>query len=229
MPKKSKVSAEEKLRAVESCLSGKLGSSEAGRRLGVDESSVREWISLYQSEGPSAFLPVEQNRVYSPELKRMTVEEYLAGKGSLQDICRKYKIRATRQLRDWIKVYNSHGDFKRQSGGSRMTKTRKTTQEERVKIAKECLETGKDYGAMALKYNVSYQQVYTWVKKYSELGEAGLEDRRGQRTAQQEPRSQEEELQARIAQLEHENYMLKMERDLLKKVKELERRDRWGK
>jgi transposase-like protein len=98
-----------------------------------------------------------------------------------------------------------------------MTKTRKTTQEERVKIAKECLETGKDYGAMALKYNVSYQQVYTWVKKYSELGEAGLEDRRGQRTVQQAPRTQEEELQARIAQLEHENYMLKMERDLLKK------------
>jgi transposase-like protein len=110
-----------------------------------------------------------------------------------------------------------------------MTKTRKTTQEERVKIAKECLENEKDYEAIALKYNVSYQQVYTWVKKYSELGEAGLEDRRGQRAAQQKPRTKEEELQAKIAQLEHENYMLKMERDLLKKVKELERRDRWGK
>ena len=46
---------------------------------------------------------------------------------------------------------------------------------------------------------------------------------------QQSPRTAEEELKARIAQLEHENYMLKMERDLLKKVKELERRDRWGK
>jgi transposase-like protein len=110
-----------------------------------------------------------------------------------------------------------------------MTKTRKTTQEERVKIAKECLESGKDYGAMALKHNVSYQQVYTWVKKYSELGEAGLEDRRGQRATQQEPRTKEEEMQAEIARLKHELYMTKMERDLLKKVKELERRDRWDK
>jgi transposase-like protein len=110
-----------------------------------------------------------------------------------------------------------------------MTKSRKTTQKERVKIVKECLENGKDYGAMALKYNVSYQQVYTWVKKYSELGEAGLEDRRGQRAAQQEPRTKEEELQAEIARLKHELYMTKMERDLLKKVKELERRDRWDK
>ncbi len=110
-----------------------------------------------------------------------------------------------------------------------MTKSRKTSQEERKKIAKECLENGKNYGEIAQKYGVSYQQVYTWVKKYIELGEAGLEDRRGQRIAQQSPRTTEEKLRARIAQLEHENYMLQMERDLLKKVKELERRDRWGK
>jgi transposase-like protein len=226
MPKKSKISAEEKLCVVEACLSGKLGVCEAGRTVGVDKSSVRAWISRYRAEGPSAFQAAEQNRVYSPELKRAAVEEYLAGKASLLNICKKHKICSTRQLRDWLKVYNCHGDFKRQSGGSRMTKARKTTQEERVQIAKECLETGKDYGTVALKYNVSYQQVYTWVKKYSELGEVGLEDRRGQRAAQQEPRTKEEELQAEIARLKHENYMLKMERDLLKKVKELERRDR---
>jgi transposase-like protein len=229
MPQNSKVSAEKKLRIVEACLSGKLGVREAGRAVGVANSSVQVWINRYQAEGPSAFLPAERNRIYSPELKLVAVEEYLAGKGSLQGICKKYRIRSDRQLRNWIKVYNRHEDFKRQSGGSHMTKARKTTQEERVKIAKECLENGKDYGAMALKYNVSYQQVYTWVKKYSELGEAGLEDRRGQRAAQQEPRTKEEELQAEIARLKHENYMLKMERDLLKKVKELERRDRWDK
>lgn len=110
-----------------------------------------------------------------------------------------------------------------------MTKTRKTTQEERIQIVKECLETGKDYGGIAQKYTVSYQQVYTWVKKFEKKGEAGLEDRRGQRMRQQEPRTVEEEYKARIAQLEHELYMTRMERDLLKKVKELERRDRWGK
>ena len=110
-----------------------------------------------------------------------------------------------------------------------MTKPRKTSQDERLKIAKECLESGKNYGETAQKYAVSYQQVYTWVKKFSELGEAGLEDRRGQRTAHQSPRTAEEEMKSRIAQLEHELYMVKMERDLLKKVKELERRNRWGK
>lgn len=110
-----------------------------------------------------------------------------------------------------------------------MKTSRKTTQEERNEIVRECLESGRDYGATALKYKVSYQQVYTWVKKFSELGEAGLEDRRGQRTAQQEPRTEAEELKTQIARLEHELYMTRMERDLLKKVEEQERREDYRK
>ena len=80
-----------------------------------------------------------------------------------------------------------------------------------------------------MEFKVSYQQVYTWVQKYKELGEAGLEDRRGIRTASQVPRSELEELRIKIAQLEHENYMLQMERDVLKKLDEIERRDAFRK
>ena len=228
MSRRSKYSAEEKVKITEACLSGKIGVSEAGRQAEVDHKTIVEWISRYKAEGPSALMPTERNRIYPVELKRQVVEEYLAGKGSLQNICEKYKIRSKAQLRNWIKVYNRHEDFETR-GGSHMTKPRKTSQDERLKIARECLENGKNYGETAQKYDVSYQQVYTWVQKFSELGEAGLEDRRGRRTVQQSPRTAEEELKARIAQLEHENYMLKMERDLLKKVKELERRDCWGK
>lgn len=110
-----------------------------------------------------------------------------------------------------------------------MKQGRETTQEDRIAIVKDCLENGSNYGETAIKYNVSYQQVYTWVKRFKELGEAGLEDRRGKRTASQEPRSELEEMKIKLAQLEHENYMLRMERDLLKKVDELERRDAFHK
>ena len=102
---------------------------------------------------------------------------------------------------------------------------RKTTQEERIAIAKECLENECNYEETAQKHNVSYQQVYSWTKKFKKLGIAGLEDRRGKRTEDQEPRPAEEEMKIRIAQLEHELYMTKMERDLLKKLDELERRN----
>ena len=110
-----------------------------------------------------------------------------------------------------------------------MKTSRKTTPEERVQIAKECIENGNNYGEIAIKYQVSYQNVYTWVKKYRELGEAGLEDRRGQRTAQQEPRTEEERLRIENAQLKHELYLARMERDLLKKLEEIERREAYRK
>ena len=110
-----------------------------------------------------------------------------------------------------------------------MKNIRQTTQEERVQIAKECIENGNNYGEIAIKYQVSYQNVYSWVKKYKELGEAGLEDRRGQRTAQQEPRTEEERLRIENAQLKHELYLARMERDLLKKLEEIERREAYRK
>ena len=51
-----------------------------------------------------------------------------------------------------------------------MKEARPTTVEERIQIAKECIENGNNYGEIAIKYQVSYQNVYTWVKKYRELG-----------------------------------------------------------
>ena len=106
-----------------------------------------------------------------------------------------------------------------------MKQGRETTQEDRIAIVRDCFENGSNFGAAAIKYNVSDQQVYTWVKKFKELGEAGLEDRRGKRIVDQEARTELEKALIEIARLKHELYMTKMERDLLKKLDELERRD----
>ena len=230
MTKNRRIKTEEKIKIAQKCIEGKVSITEVSKQIGVGRTTVREWVAKYQSEGSLGFLNHEKNRVYGAELKAQVVEEYLLGTESLLELCKKYKIRSKTQLRDWIKVYNSGKDFKhKMSGGSRMKKTRKTTQEERIEIAKDCIANGNNYGETALKYQVSYQQVYTWVKKFSELGEAGLEDRRGQRTAQQEPRTEEEKLRVEIAQLKHELYMTRMERDLLKKLEEVERRDAYRK
>ena len=63
--------------------------------------------------------------------------------------------------------------------------------------------------------------------RYEKMGSAGLEDRRGKRTGSQPSRSPEEELRDKIAELERKNRDLQMENDLLKKVRELEMRDRY--
>ena len=106
-----------------------------------------------------------------------------------------------------------------------MRKARSTTQEERLQIVRECLESRKNYGEMALKYNVSYQQVRTWTLKFEELGEAGLEDRRGKRKKDQEPRTELEAAQIEIERLKHQLYLANMENHLLKKLDEIVRRD----
>jgi transposase len=146
--------------------------------------------------------------------------------GSMIEIGKKYGLRSKTQLQNWLKVYNTHKDFKSTSGGSTMSKGRMTTIDERLKIVLDCLENGKDYGAMAIKYQVSYQNVYQWVKRYAELGEAGLEDRRGRRKGTMPSRTPEELLQDELARLKRENQRLKMELDVTKKFQELERRNR---
>ncbi len=226
MPQKGKATTEEKVRIVESYLSGKIGSCEAGRLAGVDQRTIAGWISRYKAEGPTGLLPKEHNRAYSKETKLSAVLDYQAGRGSMLEICEKYGVKDKRQLHNWLMVYNRHEDFTIQTGGSRMTKGRDTTAEERIEIVKACITNGNDYGGTALKYQVSYQQVYIWTKKYREMGEAGLEDRRGHRAGTLPSRTLEEELRDQIAQLERKNYDLEMENALLKKVKELERRRR---
>ena len=199
-------------------------------RYNIHHGSIEEWIIQYKQNGVSAFLPEEHNRIYSEKTKRQAVEEYLAGDVSQREITAKYKLRDRTQLRQWIKVYNSGRGFQRKmTGGSRMKESRSTTVEERVQIAKDCIANGGNYGETAHKYKVSYQQVYQWTKKFKEMGAAGLEDRRGKRLKDQTPRTREEELEIEVAKLKHELYLTQMERDLLKKLDEIERREAYRK
>ena len=229
--KGSKIPAEIKLRYAQLCIENKMSKQEAARQLGVNDGVIHTWVYMYRESGELAFLDIGKNHVYSDELRLEAVRSYLNGEGSLKRVSARYGLRSTRQLRTWIKMYNNGEDFSqhKMSGGSRMKTSRSTTKEERIQIVKECIANGCNYGECAIKYNVSYQQVYGWVKRFKELGEAGLEDRRGKRKVDQEPRSEVEELKIKMAQLEHELYMTRMERDLLKKVKELERKERYRK
>ena len=227
---RSKVTPEQRIEAALSYLNREGSYKSIADRYGVEQTRIKVWVRQYKANGPLAFKEQQHNTVYNPELKSNAVSDYLAGKGSIQTIAAKYGLRSPQTLENWIKVYNSGKDFEhKMSGGSRMNKARKTTFQERISIVKDCLENGSNYGETAMKYNVSYQQVYTWVKKFSQLGEAGLEDRRGKRTQNQEARSEIEELRIKMAKLEHELYMTKMERDLLKKLEELERGDAYRK
>ena len=219
MSQKSKLSLEEKVKIILKYMNGDMGLNSAAAEAGVSHETLRQWIMQYQTEGAIAFLPGRKAHTYSPELKLQAVQEYLAGEGSLMEISTKYGVRDKKTLRSWIKVYNTHGDFnstKFSGGGSYMKQGRETTFEERVQIARECIATGKNYGEIALKYQVSYQQVRTWTLRFEQMGEAGLQDRRGQRKKDQTPRTELEQAQIEIEQLKHKLYLAEMENALLK-------------
>ena len=220
MSERKKQKPEEKVKIVKRYLAGEVSMSEAVTEAGVNWKTLQKWVMQYEAEGAAAFLPGRREHIYSPELKLQA------------EFSKKYGLRDRRQLQNWLKVYNAHGDFnsrKNSGGGSCMRQGRDTTQEERIQIVKDCLASGKKYGEMALKYKVSYQQVRTWTLRFEEMGEAGLEDRRGKRKKDQKPRTELEKAQIEIEQLKHKLYLAEMERDLLKKLDEIERRDAFRK
>ena len=227
---KRKLSAEQKAEIARLYLEKGESKSFIAKRYGINEMAVHKYTLQYQAQGIETFINNGKNRTYSAELKKQAINAYMNGEGSSREIAAKYGLRSPTQLINWIKVYNSGKGFRyKMSGGSRMKEARPTTVEERIQIARDCIDSGENYGETALKFNVSYQQVYQWVKKFREKGEAGLEDRRGKRLKDQIPRTREEELEIEIAKLKHELYMTRMERDVLKKLDEIERREAYRK
>ena len=106
-----------------------------------------------------------------------------------------------------------------------MTKGRKVTYDEKVEIVQYCIAKGKDYYAAMEKYNVSYQQIYSWIRKYEKNGIDGLIDRRGKAKPESELTDMDR-LRLENKMLAAKNYELEMENRLLKKLEELERRGR---
>lgn len=225
MSRKSKISGPERIAAIEKYLRGEGSLSHLAKLLNINLESIRQWLRTYQSLGPNGLLHTSQNAVYSVELKKTAVKDYLAGNGSLMDLCKKHGIKSTRQLRNWILKYNSHEELK--TSGTRgtpiMTHGRATTYDERIEIVKFCMEHQNNYAQTAEKFQVSYQQVYTWTNKYLKSGVDALQDRRGKRKTE-DKMSELEKLRAQNKLLQAENYRKQMEIDFLKKLDEIERK-----
>lgn len=225
MARKSKFSYEEKIKAVEEYLSGKWSVTQVLTKLNITDAVFRNWLTRYQSDNPESLLDCSKNTFYSTELKINAIQDYLTGNSSLRSICYKYKIKSHSILRSWIKQYNGHKTMNSHNskGDKIMTKGRKTTYEERVEIVSSCIANNDNYQMIAEKFEVSYQQVYSWTKKYKELGVEALQDTRGKRK-EISSMDESEKLMAQIKLLEAEKKKLQMEVGFLKKLKEVERR-----
>ncbi|OHY29916.1 transposase [Streptococcus parauberis] len=104
-----------------------------------------------------------------------------------------------------------------------MKQGRQTTIEVRVDIFNYTLDHGKVYQADIEKFGVSYQQIYSWVRKFEKNGSQGLVDRRGKGLESRPDLTETEQLQLKIKQLEERNHLLEIEVGLLKKLEDIKR------
>ena len=223
---KKKHSPEWMLARIEEYLSGQGSYETIARANGIDEKTLRRWVKKYRIHGAAAFVIRSGNAPYSKEFKLQCVEAVIRGEGNVDDITARNNISASSVLQSWIKLYNANVELKDYDPKREVYMAeakRKTTPEERKEIVEYCISHGKDYKNTAALFDVSYSQVYTWVRKYTTDGDAGLADRRGHHKTDKEV----DELE----RLRRENLRLKRqleERDmlveLLKKVKEFEGR-----
>lgn len=222
-----KYTSEEKLNIVEGYLNGLFSLEEKAHELGYKAAPgcFKRWVRQYQEQGAEGLLRLAGNKSYTAEFKTMVVEEYLSGKGSAVDLAAKHKISTADVLLHWVSLYNANRKLKDYNPKREVYMAqarRKTTLEERKEIVEYCISHDRNYKETASLYDVSYSQVYSWVKKYDADGEISLSDRRGHHKTDDEV----DELE----RLRRENIRLKrqleekdMAVELLKKVKEFER------
>ena len=84
MSEKAKLSPKEKAEIVRRCLRNEISIGTASQEVCVNKTTILRWIAQYETEGAAVFLPHRGGRIYSEEVKRQAVQEYLSGMGSLR-------------------------------------------------------------------------------------------------------------------------------------------------
>lgn len=194
------------------------------KKYNIGLATIQKWVSAYRIHGINAFIRLAGNKSYSGDFKISCVEEVLSGNGSSVDIASKYNLHPT-VLENWIRRYNANrelGDYNPKREVYMAEARRKTTFEERKEIIKHCIKNNRDYKRTANIYDVSYSQVYSWVKKFDSKGESALIDKRGHHKKDDEV-DELERLRRENMRLKRQLQESDMLNKLLKKVKEFER------
>jgi len=223
MSKRSKYTAEEKFEILKAYDRRVETIVEICNKYGINYFSLYNWKYKYRKYGINGLKESKKCRIYSDELKELALKDYLSGQFSQNEIVEKYNITTKSVFEGWLNKYNVHIGIKVVTKGMTryMTKSRSTSLKERIKIVLYCINHNKQYQQSSEVYNVSYKQVYNWVKKFESGGEDELKDRRGLKKLEEEL-TPEDKTKLSMKKIEMENERLRAENAFLKKLEELE-------
>ena len=224
MSRRKRFTPYEKEQACLDYINGNRSRSEICNFLHISTRTIQDWATIYKKHGILGLSKKTKNRSYSTEFKMELVKKYISGEASSVDLCHQYDI-SSGLLRNWIRRYNANIELKDYNPKQEvyMAKARrKTTIDERKEIVNYCIEHNRNYKETAALYNVSYSQVYSWVKKYDSDGDEGLIDKRGHHKLDDEV-DELERLRRENVRLKRQLEEKDMAVELLKKVKEFGR------
>jgi len=222
-----KFTFENRWEVVDSIIKKELSVHSAALNFSISKTVINDWLRKYNASGIEGLRNGKGWKIYSEDTKLLAVEDVIIRGLSKHSTVKKYEISSRNVLERWIKCYNSGNKLRdtgpRKEGTTVMTKGRRTTYEERVEIVQYTIVRDLDYATAMEKYGVSYQQLYSWVRKYQSGGAEALKDGRG-RNKQPEELTEVELLNLRIKELEARNEYLEIENAIEKKLAELHRR-----
>lgn len=224
MSRRERFTPYEKEQACLDYINGNRSRSEICNFLHISTRTIQDWATIYKKHGILGLSKKTKNRSYSTEFKMELVKKYISGEASSVDLAHQYDI-SSGLLRNWIRRYNANIELKDYNPKQEvyMAKARrKTTIDERKEIVNYCIEHNRNYKETAVLYNVSYSQVYSWMKKYDSDGEEGLVDKRGHHKIDDEV-DELERLRRENVRLKRQLEEKEMAVELLKKVKEFGR------
>lgn len=224
MSRRERFTPYEKEQACLDYINGNRSSAEICNCLHISTRTIQDWAAIYKKHGILGLTKKTKNRSYSKKFKMELVKKYISGEASSVDLAHQYDI-SSGLLRNWIRMYNANIELKDYNPKQEvyMAKARrKTTIDERKEIVNYCIEHNRNYKETAALYNVSYSQVYSWMKKYDSDGEEGLIDKRGHHKLDDEV-DELERLRRENVRLKRQLEEKDMTVELLKKVKEFGR------
>lgn len=223
--KGSRYTVEEKLFYIGLVKDNGLSTKAVQQKYGVQHGQVKQWIERYEADGVGGLKTGGTQRTYSQEFKLEVVRKYLAGGISYAQLAKMYDIPNTSIICPWVSLYTSGKLPQTTRRAAPMKDGRKTTQVERIEIAQWTIANELNYVEATKHFNVSYGQVYAWVKKFKQGGEAALADRRGKAKEDNGQLSEIDRLKLENKRLQARLTRISTEVAVLKKLQELERRN----
>lgn len=163
---------------------------------------------------------------YSFELKLKAVLDYERGIGNYQFLAHKYQVKDLQQITDWVKIYRAFGSV----GLQRKHQYAVYDTQFKLNAVNLYLTSKKSYREIANQVGMTNRAVLSrWVLDYREKGESAFANSR--RKPRKEPDLSKQktskklsdlsEAEEKLAELEHEVLLLRIENEYLKGLRRM--------